>query len=49
MYLGNYGLQKNIVRSMPKKSLFRRSVKKEHGKYPQILFKFEEQHLYYIY
>ena len=38
-----------IVISMPKKSFFRRSVEKEHGKCPQTLFKFEEQHLYHIY
>ena len=40
---------KTIVRSMPKKSLFRRSVEKEHGKCAQTLFKFEEQHLHHIY
>ena len=32
---------KNIVRSMPKKSLFRGSYKKQHGKHAQTLFKFE--------
>ena len=40
---------KNIVRSMLKKSLFRRSVEKQHGKCPQTLFKLEGQHLYLIY
>ena len=39
---------KTIVRSMPKKSLFRRFVEKEHGKCPQTLSKFEEQHVYHI-
>ena len=33
---------------MPKKSLFRKSVEKQHGKCPQKLFKFEQQHLYHI-
>ena len=40
---------KTIVRSMPKKSLFGRSVEKEHGKCPQTLFTFEGQLLYPIY
>ena len=40
---------KTIVRSMPKKSLFRSSVENEHAKCPQTLFKFEEQHLYHVY
>ena len=40
---------KTIVRSTPKKFLFRRSVEKEHGKYAQTVFKFEEQHLSHIY
>ena len=35
-------------RSMPKKSIFRRSVEKQHGKCPQTLFKFEGQPLYHI-
>ena len=39
---------KTIVTSMPKKFFFRRSVEKEHGKYPQTLFKYEEQHLHHI-
>ena len=39
---------KDMVTSMPKKSVFRRSVEKEHGKCPQTLFKFEGQRLYYI-
>ena len=32
---------KNIVRSMPKKSRFRGSYKKQHGKRAQTLLKFE--------
>ena len=32
---------KNMVRSMPKKSRFRGSYKKQHGKHAQTLFKFE--------
>ena len=40
---------KNIVRSMPKKSVFRRSVEKEHGKCYQTLFKFEGKHFYHNY
>ena len=32
---------KNMVRSMPKKSGFRGSYKKQHGKRTQTLFKFE--------
>ena len=40
---------KNMVRSMPKKSLFRVSVEKQHGKGVQTLFTFEGQHLYHIY
>ena len=39
---------KNMVRSIPKKSRFRVSVEKQHGKCAQTLFKFEEQHLYHI-
>ena len=42
-------IPKKIVRSMPKGSLFRRSVEKQHGKCPKTLFTFEEQHLYHIY
>ena len=34
---------------MPKKSLFRRSFEKEHGKCPETMFKFEEEPLYHIY
>ena len=41
--------RKKIVRSMPKKSRFRGSVEKQHGKCPQSLLKFEEQLLYHIY
>ena len=40
---------KNMVRSMPKKSHFRGSVEKQHGKCSQILFKFEGHLLYHIY
>ena len=39
---------KNMVRSMPKKSCFMRSVEKLHGKSSQTLFKFEGQLLYHI-
>ena len=39
---------KKIVTLMPKKSLFRRSIQKQHGKCPQTLFKFEGQLLYHI-
>ena len=40
---------KNMVRSMRKKSHFRGSVEKQHGKCSQILFKFEGHLLYHIY
>ena len=40
--------RKNIVRLMPKKSLFRRSVENQHGKCPQTMFKFEGQPVYHI-
>ena len=40
---------KNMVRSMPKKSRFRGSVEKSHGKCAQTLFKFEGVLLYHIY
>ena len=40
---------KNMVRSMPKKSRFRASVEKEHGKCAQTLFKFEGKPLDPIY
>ena len=39
---------KNIVRSTPKKSRFRVSVEKQHGKGTQTLFKFEGQPVYHI-
>ena len=39
---------KNMVRSMPKKSRFRGSYKKQHGKRAQTLFKFEG-HLFTIF
>ena len=40
---------KNMVRSMRKKSHFRGSVEKQHGKCSQILFKFEGHLIYHIY
>ena len=40
---------KNVVRSMPKKSRFKGSFKKQHGKCAQTLFKFAWQSLYHIY
>ena len=46
---GKLQTQKNMVRSMPKKSGFRVSVEKEHGECPQTLFTFEGQPLYHIY
>ena len=39
----------NMVRLIPKKSLFRVSVEKQHGECPKTLFKFEGQPLYHIY
>ena len=40
---------KNMVRSIPKKSRFRESVEKQHGKCAQILLKFEGQPIYHNY
>ena len=40
---------KNLGRSMPKKSSFKGSFGKQHGKRAQTLFKFPSQHLYIIY
>ena len=40
---------KNMVTSMSKKSRFKGSFGKEHGKRAQTLLKFEWQHLYHIY
>ena len=40
---------KHMARSMSKKSRFRGSVEKQHGKCAQTLFKFEGQPLYHIY
>ena len=40
---------KNMVRSMPKKSSFRRCVENQHGKWAQTLFEFEGQLIYHIY
>ena len=41
--------QKNLVRSMPKKSSFKRSFEKQHGKCAQTLLKCQGHHLYHIY
>ena len=41
--------QKNLVRSIPKKSSFKGSLGKQHGKRAQTLLKFPWQHLYHIY
>ena len=41
--------RKNLVRPMPKKSHFKGSFGKQHGKRAQTLFKFAWQNLYYIY
>ena len=41
--------QKNLVRSMPKKSLFKRSFEMQHGKCAQTLLKCQGQLLYDIY
>ena len=40
---------KNMVRSMPKKSPFRGSVEKQHGKCARTLFKIEGHFLYHLY
>ena len=40
---------KNLVRSMPKKSRFGRSFRKQHGKRTKTLLEFKRQHLYIIY
>ena len=40
---------KNMVRSMRKKSHFRGSVEKQHGKCAQTLFKFEGHLLHHIF
>ena len=40
---------KNLVRQMPKKSSFRWSIVKQHGKRAKTLLKFERQQLYHIY
>ena len=40
---------KNMVRSMPKKSRFRGSDKKQHGECAQTLFKFDRHLDYHIY
>ena len=40
---------KNMVTSMSKKSRFKRSFGKQHGKRAQTLLKFAWQHLYHIY
>ena len=41
--------QRNLVRSMPKKSRFKGSFRKQHDKLTQILLKFTWQNLYHIY
>ena len=41
--------QKNLVRSMSKKSRFKGSFGKQHGKRTQTLLKFTWQHIYHIY
>ena len=41
--------RKNVVRSMSKKSCFKGSFGKQHGKRAQTLLKFEWKHLYNIY
>ena len=41
--------RKNLVRSMSKKSRFKGSFGKQHGKRAQTLLKFEWKHLYHIY
>ena len=40
---------KNVVRSTPKKSRFKGSFKKQHGKCPQTLFKYAWQNFIQIY
>ena len=42
-------IQKDLVRSMPKKSRFKGSFRKQHGKRAQTLLKFAWQHIYHIY
>ena len=41
--------QKNLIRSMPKKSRFKRSFENQHGKWSQTLLKCQGQLLYHIY
>ena len=41
--------QKNLGRSMPKKSCFKGSFRKQHSKRPQTLLKYQVQILYHIY
>ena len=41
--------QKNLVRSMSKKSRLKGSFRKQHGKRAQTLLKFAWQHIYHIY
>ena len=41
--------QKNVVRSMHKKSGFKGTFEKQHSKRAQTLLKFAWQHLYHIY
>ena len=42
-------IQKNLVRSMPKKSRFKGPFRKQHGPRVKLLLKFAWQHLYHIY
>ena len=43
------GTQRNLVRSMPKKSRLKGSFGRQNGKGAQTLFKFTWQHIYHIY
>ena len=43
------GTQRNLVRSMPKKSRLKGSFGRQNGKGPQTLFKFTWEHIYHIY
>ena len=44
----NFRTQENLVRSMSKKSSFKGSFPKQHGKRAETLLKFAWQHLYHI-
>ena len=45
----SYGPTKNLVRSMPKRSVFKGSFEKQHGKCAQTLLKCKGQLLGWIY